>query len=146
MTTIAYRDGILAADSRGMASGWIRPNPARKLRRVESVYGDWIVGICGEYARLEPFIKWLAAGPDRGTMPDMDSSTAIVLGRDGGLTVYEDGGHFSLDPAGYHAWGTGWPPAVAALHMGATAERAVEIAALVDNCTGLPVVTMSLAG
>lgn len=137
MTTVAYRWGVLAADSRMMNGGWIHRFSASKLFRLPS--GD-VAGVTGTYAEAVAFIRWLQNG-EVGDRPSLSESTIIRLRKTGSLTIYEAGASFDVTTE-FGAWGSGSPAANAAMYMGADAAKAVEIAALLDDNTGGEVVTM----
>jgi ATP-dependent protease HslVU (ClpYQ) peptidase subunit len=137
MTTIAYRWGVLAADSRMMSGGWKHRYSATKLFRLPS--GD-IAGVVGTYAEAVAFVTWLQ-NSETGDKPALNEATVIRLRKDGSLTIYEQNASFNITTE-FGAWGSGSPAANAAMYMGADAAKAVEIAALLDDCTGGEVVTM----
>ena len=136
MTTIAYRDGVLAADSLVCVSGWKQPHRAAKLHRMQD---GTVCGMTGDLAPASSFIRWLDTG--EGDKPPMTDARVIHMQHGGRLRVYEDGGYFDLD-CEFTAFGSGSPAAQAAMHMGADAARAVEIAALLDDSTGGEIVSM----
>ena len=140
MTTIAYRNGVLAADTQAENCGWVIPGGARKIRRINS---DTAAAICGDWALFEPWLHWQCGDDDKPF--DLGENTRIILANAAeGVTVYEGRGWFKFDGP-FGAWGSGWPAAVAAMHMGADAKRAVEIAALCDPSTGGDVQVMAVA-
>lgn len=140
MTVIVYKDGVLAADSRA-TDGWIMHEQAQKVVRITPCV---IAAGTGDYAAVGRFFEWCRRDRASGLpAPVMTNSRGIVAQIIGGesplLTIYEEHGSFELPAHGSHfyAWGSGMPPALAALHMGATAVRAVEVACLIDpNCGG----------
>lgn len=138
MTTLAYRDRVLAADGRMMVAGWVMPVAVAKLRRL----GDGrLAGFTGDCCEFLPFLAWLERG---GVRPDLgEAARIVVVGSDGGLTVHEGGGSFELAEP-FMAWGSGAPAALAAMHAGADARRAVEIATLLDPDSGGPVSALQL--
>ncbi len=138
MTTVAYRDGVLAADSRMTANGWIVPDEARKIRRISD---GSVCAVTGNLAAAIRFVDWLDAGRI-GERPPLADSRVVRMNLTDTLTIYEGEGEFTVTPA-FTAFGTGMPAAIAAMHMGADARRAVEIAALVDADTGGPVIAIS---
>lgn len=137
MTTIAFRWGVLATDSRTMLGGWKAPYDVQKLHRMDD---GTVCATAGDYTLALAFIEWLQSG-EAGDRPSLDGATVIRLLKDGSLFVYEHGGKFTIKPD-FGAWGSGSPAANAAMHMGADARKAVEIAALLDDNTGGPIVTM----
>ena len=131
ITTIAYRNGILAADTQAEAGGWIVPGEVGKIRRIDA---DTVAAVTGDWGCIEPWLKWYAG--DRSSPYDLGEDSRIILAhaRDG-LTIYQGKGWFKVT-APFAAWGSGWPAAVAAMHMGADAKRAIEVAMLCDPSTG----------
>ena len=102
-----------------------------KIWRVKSR----LVSGTGDANRIQIFLRWVEGGM-RGKAPEMgDQSNGVLIEPDGRVREFEGVGEIS-NPAPFYAWGSGMPPALAALYMGATAERAVEIAMLVDPNSG----------
>ena len=132
MTVIAYRDGVMAADSGSFSSGTVH-GFARKLARGPdgTLYGG--LGNAPEVAR---FLAWVDGGCE-GHPPDAyrtdrengDSSFCILRARPGAgpelVTAY------GVEPyvgAPYMAVGAAREAALGALHAGAGAEDAVRAA------------------
>lgn len=128
MTTIAYRDGVMAADSgawhNSASHAW-----ANKLARGPD---GTLFGCAGSAAEAEAFLCWVRAGYE-GDMPkprakDEDSSFIVLRVPVGGpvelLTAF---GTERYD-APYFAIGSGAETALGALFVGASAERAIEAA------------------
>jgi ATP-dependent protease HslVU (ClpYQ) peptidase subunit len=137
VTTIAFRWGVMAADSRMMNGGWINRYSADKLFRLPD---GGVAGVTGTFAEAVAFAKWLQDG-ESGDRPPLTESTVVRLRKDGTLTIYEQNSSFDIATE-FGAWGSGSPAANAAMYMGADAAKAVEIAALLDDSTGGKVVTM----
>nr|MBA3776758.1 hypothetical protein [Betaproteobacteria bacterium] len=142
MTTLVYRDGVLAADSRCTNGGYVIPEPAVKVRKLADCS---IIGFCGTLAECEELAAWIAA--PTGDRPELDDSGRVVHVRtDGSLWTYEcKAKPMRLAASPFYAWGTGFPAALGALHMGASAEEAVRIATLVDTSSGGEVRSVRLA-
>jgi len=132
MTTIVYRDGVLAADSQCQAEGYCQPGFVTKIWRIRY----WLVAGTGDMDRIEAFRRWVESGMHVAP-PEMGETSSGIIIEPGDL-VREFGpvGEATRNVAPFHAWGTGMPVALGALYMGATAERAVEIAMLVDPGSG----------
>lgn len=131
MTTIAYRDGIMAADSRLCVSDWIMPQVIRKIRRTEN---GLVVGIAGNAYLFDALIAHLqgdAEAPDFGD----DSAALIVDVKTRAARKYAHRAAVSLDGP-FFTIGSGSPPALGALYAGASAAEAVRIASLLDPYTG----------
>lgn len=137
MTTIAFRWGVLAADSQAGVNGWIHPYVSEKLHRIPD---GTIVGFCGTLAEAMKFVQWLKNG-ESGDEPALSETTVIRLRKDDSLTIYESCASYDVKPD-FAAWGSGAPAANAAMYMGADAAKAVEIAALLDDSTGGKIVSM----
>jgi ATP-dependent HslUV protease subunit HslV len=141
MTTIAYRDGVLAADTRVTRGGYIMPGHFCKIGR--SPGGD-LVGVAGNCAKAVGFLRAVISGSADPTAPE-ESVTALVISPDGQITVHEAAGRFDMTGAPFWAIGTGTSAALGALHAGASAEEAVRIAMLIDNDSGGEVNSLRLA-
>ena len=136
MTTIAWRDDLMAADSQSEMGG-IKSRNETKLHRVR----DALIGISGEAFSGDLFLQWYSDGakPLRLTeLPDIDKEDefdALVLTRKG---VFVAGRYFNLirvnDP--FIAIGSGAMAAMAAMYCGKNAIQAVQIASRCDTDTG----------
>lgn len=137
MTTIAYRDGVMAADMQVTAGN-------RKFRttKVRATKAGGLVGGAGNLAHVLKVFDWVEGGM-KGDKPD--------FGEDDGefecLIVEPDRSVWLLDEElvpmrvedGFLAIGSGGPYAVAAMECGRTPEEAVEVAAKFDPATSAPV-------
>lgn len=134
MTTVAFKDGILAADSQMTNNGW-----SVGLCRKLFVLGGRAFAVTGDLALATAFAEALVEGKVGKDLPDMTSASRVIeLLPTGVAMVHEEGGHFAVED--FTAFGSGSPAAMAAFHMGAPAVEAVRIASLVDPYTGGPVV------
>lgn len=141
MTTIAVRDGVMACDS--LAIDGSTRIMCEKIYRMPD---GTILGGAGSSAAIEAFLTARRKGESCTlTEEDRKSFVVAVLHPDGSIMRWEDErcGWKVLD--GFHAIGSGAQAAMAAMHMGADAVKAVEIAKLVNADTGGPVVSMSIA-
>lgn len=150
MTTIAYRNGVLAADSRTTLEtegGGARMFLCEKLFPKILPSGDKvIIATAGESSPGMVFVDWFGSGkeaPDNFIIGEADF-TCLVLQKDG-LWEYDAWcrGIKILDE--FYAIGSGAKAALGALHMGASAVKAVEMACRIDHYSGPPVVSMRLA-
>lgn len=142
MTTVAYRDGVLAADTLGCSH--IRRH-CKKLHRV----GDSILGFSGNYMDCLHFVRWFEKkdGPltfanfrnDNSDAPDV----AAIVVCNGEAEKWTE--HCQPTPIyePFFAIGSGAQAAMAAMHMGASAKEAVKIAMLIDPHTAGEVETLS---
>lgn len=143
MTTIAYRRGKLAADSRATVNGWIQHGTS--IDKMFRLQDGGVAAITGDTAKGMELVQWLQSGGEsQRPSPDLgDDAQVIRMLPDGLLRIYEAAAYYDLDVP-FAAWGSGMPPALAALHMGADPIQAVRVAALIDPCTGGDIIEMSV--
>lgn len=137
MTVIAYRDGVMAADSR-VTGNFV--TTGIKLYRKNSR----IIGFAGDLHQALVFVDWYFDNKQR--KPDLANESdwyALVASSDG----LEEWNH-ALRPVQimdrFYAIGSGAEIAMGAMEAGASAKRAAEIACKRADGCGLPVVTMRL--
>lgn len=154
MTTIAFRNGVLAADSQTTThteEGGSRLFRCVKLypkvvKHADAPDEHVIIGTAGESFSSLLFVDWYGTSdkeiPERLLTGEADF-TCIVLTQ-AGLFEYDKWcrGEKILEP--FYAVGSGAKAAMAAMHAGASAKRSVEIACLIDPYSRPPVVTMRL--
>jgi hypothetical protein len=135
VTTIAYRDGVLAADT-GMTIGGSQFAHMTKIARNKR--GD-LAGGCGMAPWCCAFLKWFMNG-EKGAPPPIekdggnDKSKGFIARARGGLVVHESDGTFA-PIAPYYAIGSGRGEAIGAMFAGASAELAVRAAIAHDEST-----------
>lgn len=137
MTTVAYRDGIMASDTR---AGGPFVSVARKIYKMNG----WLVGFSGQLQDGLTFVRWCEAGMDMEKLPnfiihesgDNPIIDALVVKASDDVTYWTQ--HFQPIPIiePFAAVGSGGLAARAAMHMGATAEEALHVAMAVDGGTG----------
>lgn len=139
MTTIAANRRMMAGDQK-VTDGDKRFH-AHKLRRI----GEAIVGAAGTGPAIKKFFAWLEEGQqdDPPKMSKDDELDALVL-TPAGLFCYgaDCAAEELLDE--FYAVGSGAQAALAAMHLGCSPDKAVEIACLVDNSTDGPIDVMEL--
>ncbi len=136
MTTVAYRAGVLAADTQ-MTDGTLK-STGRKLTYVKEKKA-W-VGLAGAVSDCQKFLLHFG-GDDETEIEDDDDFVALVMYDDGPVECWtSDLKKDVLEAGAFYAIGSGGPAALAAMHMGADARRAVEIAVNVYLHTGGDVV------
>lgn len=139
MTTIAYRDGVLASDSRATSDNIITSAATRKIVKA----GRVLAAVCGTSAMGRDFLCWV----ERGCVGDMPSVVhernpewsfwAFLSTPEGNFLVQECG--MVRVHGDYFAMGTGRELALGAMAHGATAEEAVAAAIKHDNGSGGPI-------
>lgn len=140
MTTIAYKDGVIAYDSQITRGDVITYDDYEKCIEQAGVK-FFCCGTVSDYQRLVD--AYFGAKPDGNI-----DATALVLDGDSLMMVAVD------DATGLwkspvmrdrpYAIGSGTPYAFAAMDMGASAEKAVEMAARRDTSTGGKVRTLRI--
>jgi len=131
VTTIAYKAGVIAYDSRVRRGDLIVTDSADKCR-VEKGVRFFLTGYVSDEDEL------VAAYFGEGEISDGNSCAAFVVDGDKVLLIGAEDGEMYKQPvhSAGDAIGSGTPFALAAMDMGADAERAVEIAAGRDSATG----------
>jgi|TARA_R100001530_G_C4196269_1_gene123520 ATP-dependent protease HslVU (ClpYQ) peptidase subunit len=139
MTTIAYRDGIIASDS-------------------QETYGDGRIGYCKKLYRLKDvilatsgdsytgliFVDWYERGARLEDAPDLshvqsdeDFECLVIEDLDNIYTINRFFQKYPIEmPDGFCAIGWGSPYAIASMEMGADARKAVQVASKYDCYTG----------
>lgn len=135
MTTIAIKDGVIAADS-GVFQGGTWVGSVKKLIPVS--VGDKtvaVIGWTGDLAGQSIIHDALSAGEDWRKGFDFDGieGEAIILTSDGAVIFAEKKRRTTKIEAVCFAVGSGMDFALGAMSAGATAEEAVEIAAELDS-------------
>lgn len=159
MTTIAYKDGVMAADTL-VSNGDARMGFIDKIGKVPEaipgVFGNAegraffgaLYGTTGAFRDIAKVNRWACQhGLNEANAPKIDCDTTILMiSADGQAFQWEGDGPWSpfrmID--GCIAIGSGAPEARGALLAGATALQAVEIAAKLDANTLGPFQTMAL--
>jgi hypothetical protein len=136
MTTIAYRDGVIAADT-GMTMAGVKIGTVTKIARNQK--GD-LCGGAGSATFVHEFLHWFKNG-EHGSPPDavrtdelLDRSIIIIRDDPKTIIIYEPGG-LSHCTANYYALGTGKELALGVMFIGGTAEQAVQAGMAHDAST-----------
>jgi hypothetical protein len=149
MTCIAYRDGIIAADSQETDGNNIK-TPCQKLFRIaKGKNKGHILATQGASFSGMVFVDWYA-----GAREEMPSSDRDLIDSDDafGILLLTPKGLFEVDKScrpvpistSFYAIGDGGPIAMGAMEMGASARRAVAAACKWNiHCSG-PVAWMEL--
>lgn len=144
MTTIAYRDGVMAADSQG-TSGDVAACTRIKMFEAHG----WLIGGAGNSTCLEEFQSWFIQeradgklGPCPPSLQTKDGAwNVLCVSIEQPTVVYQlEDGRWPYRIFGkYHAIGSGYAIALGAMAAGATAEQAVKAAIKHDIYSGGPV-------
>jgi hypothetical protein len=145
MTTIVYRDGILAADTRAWSGNKLPIGSKSKIFKLED---GSLFGASTEHVGLgDEFRDWLNSlkGDYTKSAYREFEVQALLITKTRRILYFNCGPRFTGPLHGeFIAIGSGEFIANGALAMGASAEKAVEIAAQFDFATGLPVETLTL--
>jgi ATP-dependent protease HslVU (ClpYQ) peptidase subunit len=129
MTTIAYKDGVLVADTQATSGSWKRGTTV-KIHRV----GRLLVGFAGDLASCQRFLSWVKSGLEDDS-PLEEGSEAFVIEPCGRLTSWQGAIGHVMNFGEFYSTGSGCSYAVGAMAAGATAEEAVLVAAKYDVYT-----------
>lgn len=141
MSTIAYRNGIVAADMQLNIGDHIEAVLVNKIKKGKAKNGrNMITGAVGEAAIANEFIHWaidwysrhdnLAAGPLK------EGVTAFIIFQDRQLLLIDDGHIIDTKAPDFIAFGSGRTYATGAMEFGASALSACDVAAKYDPFTG----------
>lgn len=142
MTTIAYRDGIMASDSLGVRG------PTRMNGTIQKIWklpdGSLVAG-AGFMLQFHKSILQAKTYKDIQSPPDKDTMI-LHVSSNGTLRILQEDIWVELGSPAYYAIGSGDDIAMGALHHGATAAEAVLAAAQSDIYTDDRIVTMTCGG
>lgn len=141
MTTIAYKDGVIAYDSRQTRSGSIVSDDCQKLTVVDGVSFFLSGAVCDEKALIAAYFGTPSPVPVECSGYAVDGGKLQMVGHDDKMGIWWQ----DLDPANPDAIGSGSAYALAAMDMGASAEEAVHAAMKRDIYTGGRVRLFSLS-
>lgn len=132
MTTIAYKDGVIAYDSRQTRGGAIVSDDCRKCEIVNGVSFFLSGCVCDEKALIAAYFGTPSKEAVECSGFVVDNGKLMMVGHDDKTGVWRQ----PLDPANPDAIGSGSAYALAAMDMGASAEEAVRAAMKRDIHTG----------
>ncbi len=151
MTTIVYRDGIMAGDSRATIeteAGGARMYRCEKLYRKVIKVGrrteEHILGFAGESSPALLYLDWYGSGKEPPQVfADMVSDFSVLIHTPRGLFEVDSYCRPERVLEKFWAIGSGAKAALGALHAGANARQACAIACKVDPYSGLPITWMA---
>ena len=141
MTTIAYRDGVIAYDSRAVQHDMVVSNTFPKMFE----YKDHIFFVAGDVADYSGFANDMVAGKQSKEW----EVSAFMVCPDGKLWMTGGGGgawRFELPLTETAAIGSGMAFALAGMDFGLSAKKAVKYAMTRDPFTGGKVRTYMVGG
>jgi ATP-dependent protease HslVU (ClpYQ) peptidase subunit len=128
VTTIAYRDGVMAGDGRTTLGDMVVSDTVTKVSRVKGELLGWS-GSVEEAEKIKAAVR-KGAEPQEGL-----DVTALRVNSDGDIFLYE-GTMWVKKTAPYYAIGTGAPYALGAMDAGADAAQAALIGSKRDTSSG----------
>jgi len=130
MTTIAYKDGVIAVDSRCTRDNTIVSDSYNKIKVVQDV--QFI--LCGVLSEEQAFISaYFGEEPQ----DEIEMSALVVHQNRVYSVVFDQGKIYKLDITGStDAMGSGEDHALTAMDLGLSAKEAVRMAAKRDTGTG----------
>lgn len=139
MTTIAYRAGKMVGDTAIFDRGTYCGEAVKIFRAPDGRLG----GLAGCFGDSAMFRKWFAEGAE-GDPPEFkdEESEGVIAHPDGTIEWVGHGRKRVQITAPFIAIGSGFCVAMGALHAGATAERAIEIAADLDCMSRRPLIAL----
>jgi hypothetical protein len=145
VTVVAYRDGVMAADTRLSAH-----NEACKATKLVRLPDGGVAGACGSWSAAYAALKWLFEGgsadgsEDRKLLPDIDGAVVLIARPDGSLWLLEH--RFPAYPLldRMTTIGCGAEAAKMAMALGKSAPEAVSWVVRQDLLCGDPVQSMEV--
>lgn len=134
MTTIAYRDGVMAGDRRATDGDLAWAEMRKVFRRRDGC----LIGGCGNTTILQRYVDWFLDG-ERGFKPGLgvkDEDAEFLVVRQSGRVEFHDRNGVHGLQGRFFAIGSGSSAALGAMYMGATARQAVKAASRFDVNTG----------
>ncbi len=142
MTVIAFRDGVLAADTQCTFNG-VLEGRVIKIAKRKTV----LAAVCGKAPQARAFLDWFRTGM-KGDCPNLgtaeDNAWGFIYPADDQVLWFKPGGLEDFRTP-FHATGSGSDYAMGAMGMGADAVRAVEVAAQFCTACSLPVTVLRRA-
>lgn len=145
MTTIAYRNGVMAADSRAYSGDKVPIGSKAKIHRLDD---GGLLGITSTVVGLpERFVEFVNSGLDpsyKEGAPDDPHLSALWVKPNGDVMYFA--GWLPTGPviADYYAIGSGEQYALAAMCLGYGPEAAVTVACEFDIWSAEPIHALSL--
>ena len=153
MTTIAVRNGIMAADSQVTCeteAGGSRYFRCTKMypkvvRLNDAPDENVIIGVSGDGFAALVFVDWYGSGKDKpNELIEGEADFSAIVLTSIGLFEYDRWCRGEKVLEEFYAIGSGTKAALGAMHAGCSAKRAVEIACRVDSYSRLPVTALKL--
>lgn len=145
MSCVAYKDGVLAGDSRAYGGDY-QSSPGQKAK-IHRLPDGSVVGITSAVLGMpERYTEWLRNGADLGKFGEGSPDCCVMMVKpNGDLFIAQDGLYFSGPiKSRFHAIGSGAKYALGAMAVGATAVGAISAACQFDPHCGGEVMTLTV--
>ena len=145
MTTIAYKDGIMAGDGQCTWSGTKICKTDKKVFEINLGKRTTLIGMAGDVSHCYEFLDWFKKGAVLEQKPkfeeDFEDFIALVVKDPGtekeAIVTYMQNSSYPCNvDIPYFAIGSGTEYALGAMYAGASAIEAVECAIMLDVNTG----------
>lgn len=135
MTTVAWDGKRLAADKMAVNNG-AKHGVCTKVHKINGC----LCAITGSYDVGMEMLHWFQEGAAIDAFPDIQADTndasLIVITPERRITWYERSPHALIFEQQFTAAGSGRDFALAAMHLGCSAEEAVRVASMFDAYSG----------
>lgn len=131
MTTLAIKDGVVAADTLILMNDTILQEPVDKVFKLSN--GN-LIGCAGNYVDLLLFFDYLEGVTDEKSLEGVQERSSLIYVDKEGISLYDSGHLIPVGKVG--AYGSGSQFAYSALLMGASPREAVEVACKLDPYSG----------
>lgn len=138
VTCIAW-DGKRLAGDRMVTSNGNAPFPTRKVFRVKTTDGRrMLIGLAGDTYDCTAFLRWVK-NPEKDKQPTATGFSALVIDEKRRIWMIQEKLIYVQLHKRYHALGSGWQYALAAMECGRSSAQAVRVAARLDREVGMGV-------
>lgn len=141
MTALAYRNGVMAADTQLVADNTVQGH----MIKCKKVNG-WLVGGAGNAASLAMFLDWCEKGMLDHNKPKPENIGAILVNPKGEVFHLDDEMFMYQVHDDFHCQGSATDILRGAMAFGASAEEAVAVAIQEDASCGGKITVIKLDG
>lgn len=144
MTVVAWDGRTLAADKMCCSAGY-----GYTVTKVHRLRDGSLAAFCGDGDGAMALLAWLEAARNPATYPEAqkdNDTSAIVVTHDGKVWSYGKTPFPQQIECRFYAMGHGRDFALAAMHLGHDARKAVEVACELDAFCGNGIDTLTLGG
>ena len=135
MTTVAWDGKTLAADKMS-SNGNSKHGKTTKVHKINGC----LCAVIGSHDVATEMLHWFQEGAEPADFPDIQAETndagLVVITPERRITLYERAPYPLIFEQEFAAYGSGRDFALAAMHLGCTAEEAVRVAMAYDLYTG----------